>query len=158
MMTVLQKVLAALSLVGLALLCGCGSDDNAHCAQNPQNTFSEAPIITDFSLVETLKGDPWTLIFSLSFTDSNGDLGQLGKAEIFLNGNDTPERIELQEIFSQSAVESGATEGTLALPLRFGESLADGTQVNLGLQILDANSFRSNCFSLDLFFEVGAAP
>ena len=137
---------------------GCGADDNAHCAQNPQNTFAEAPIITDFSFVESLRGDPWTLIFSVSFTDSNGDLGQLGKAEIFLNGNDTPERIELQEIFSQSAVDSGATQGTLALPLRFGESLSDGTQVNLGLQVLDANSFRSNCFSLDLLFGVGAAP
>ena len=152
------KPLPLAFIVSLSVMTGCGSDGNALCAQNPQNTFAEAPVITDFNLVDTLNGDPWTLIFSVAFTDSNGDLGKLGKAELFLNGNDEPERIDLEEIFSQSAVASDATEGTLAVPLRFGETVTDGTQVNLGLQLLDANSFRSNCYSLELFFEVASAP
>ena len=152
------KALLALLLLSCFPLYSCGSDGNAFCGQNPQNTFEEAPVITDFSLVDTLNGDPWTLIFSVAFTDSNGDLGRLGKAELFLNGNDQPERIDLAEIFSQSAISTDATQGTLAIPLRFGETLSDGTQVNLGLQLLDANSFRSNCYSLELFFGVENAP
>ena len=158
-MTSKRLKLAPLALVAsLGFSLGCGSDGNAYCGQNPQNTFPEAPVITDFSLVDTLNGDPWTLIFSVAFTDTNGDLGKLGKAELFLNGNDQPERIGLAEIFSQSAIAPDAVEGTLAVPLRFGETVSNGTVVNLGLQLLDANSFRSNCYSLELFFDVASAP
>jgi len=151
------KALLAGLLTALSLP-ACGTDGDALCAQNAKTEYAEAPQITGFSFVEHLNGDPWTLIFSASFADIDGDLGQLGKAEIFLNGKGPPERIELQELFSQSAVAIDATEGTLAIPLRFGESIKSGTEVQLGLQFLDANSFRSNCYSIELMFDVSDAP
>ena len=109
--------------------------------------------ITDFELNKQLDGDPWTLIFAATFEDSNGDLGELGQARFYLAGEEAA-TLNLDDIFIQNGVDAEANSGVLAMPLRFSETVSDGAQVVLGLQLFDGNSFASNCFSLGLEFNI----
>ena len=111
------------------------------------------PAVTNFELRSQLDGDPWTLIFSATFEDSNGDLGPLGRAKFYLGGALAAD-LELSDVFRQSGLEQDAIAGELALPWRVSETVQDCAQVTLGLQLLDGNSFRSNCYSLGLEFNV----
>ena len=140
-------------LVALNLgLSACGTDSSA-CGSILKSTSDLAPKITSFELNSQLDGDPWTLIFSATFEDSNGDLGEVGQARFYLGGEEAA-TLSLNDIFVQNGVESDATGGTLAMPLRFSETVSDGAQVVLGLQLFDSNSFASNCYSLGLEFNV----
>lgn len=136
----------------IAGLAGCGTD-SAACGSRIQSDSVLAPIVNNFQLKRQLDGDPWTLIFSATFEDSDGDLGGLGQAKFFLSGEEAAS-LSLDEVFRQSGIELDANDGTLALPLRFSETVADGAQVVLGLQLYDSNSFASNCYSLGLEFNV----
>ena len=130
----------------------CGTDAAA-CGAMLASDSELAPILTNFELKSQLDGDPWTLIFAATFEDTNGDLGPLGQAKFYLGGDEAAS-LSLSDIFRQSGLEQDATEGVLALPLRFSETVQDGAQVVLGLQVLDGNSFKSNCYSLGLEFDV----
>ena len=137
-------------------LIGCGTD-SAACGSRFQSDSDLAPLLTNFELKRQLDGDPWTLIFSATFEDSNGDLGGLGQAKFFLSGEEAAS-LSLDDVFRQSGVTLDATDGVLALPLRFSETVSDGAQVVLGLQLYDSNSFASNCYSLGLEFNVDELP
>ena len=140
-----------LGLVGLSQS-SCGTDASA-CGSILATESDLAPRLTDFQLNKQLDGDPWTLIFAATFEDSNGDLGDFGQARFYLSGEQAA-TLSLADIFAQNGVASDATQGVLAMPLRFSETVSDGAQVTLGLQLLDGNSFVSNCYSLGLEFNV----
>ena len=136
-------------------LSACGTDSSA-CGSILKSTSELAPKITDFDLNKQLEGDPWTLIFAATFEDSNGDLGEVGQARFYLAGEEAA-TLSLKEIFAQNGVDADANEGVLAMPLRFSETVSDGAQVVLGLQLFDSNSFASNCYSLGLEFNLDNA-
>jgi hypothetical protein len=136
----------------LTSLVGCGTN-SAACGSRFQSDSDRAPILINFELKRQLDGDPWTLIFSATFEDSDGDLGGLGQAKFFLSGEEAAS-LSLDDVFRQSGLTLNATDGVLALPLRFSETVVDGAQVVLGLQLYDGNSFASNCYSLGLEFGV----
>lgn len=143
----------ALCLASLTIsLLGCGTD-SAACGSRMQADSERAPVLRNFELKRQLDGDPWTLIFSATFEDSDGDLGALGQAKFFLGGEEAAS-LSLNDVFAQSGLTLDATGGILALPLRFSETVSDGAQVVLGLQLYDGNSFASNCYSLGLEFGV----
>lgn len=137
--------------VSVSLLSACG--ENA-CEGFEASQSNDSPQITKLRLVNQLPGDPWTAIFGLEFTDTNGDLG-LGSshAEFFLNGKSAA-KVNLPAFFKGSSVPPNATSGELAVPLRFGETVKDGTIGILGVQLIDTQSHRSNCYALELDFTV----
>jgi hypothetical protein len=105
-----------------------------------------------------IPGDPWTVVFGIEFEDRNGDLGSGGRAEFYLNDNDEPTPQELDSVFRQSGLASDAESGAMWVTLRFAdETVDDGTRVRLGIQLVDAAELRSNCFTLDLEFDVSPA-
>ena len=136
----------------LPFLSACGTDSSA-CGSILKSDSELAPRITDFELNKQLDGDPWTLIFAATFEDSNGDLGELGQARFYLAGEEAA-TLNLKDIFVQNGVDAEANSGVLAMPLRFSETVSDGAQVVLGLQLFDSNSFASNCYSLGLEFNI----
>jgi hypothetical protein len=93
------------------------------------------------------------VIFAVGFNDADGDLGD-GTAEFFLNGGNAATAIELFDLFRQSGLGVEATSGRIAIPLRFREDVRDGASVRIGVQVIDAAAHRSNCYSIDLSFEV----
>ena len=134
-------------VVACTLAAGCG--DPEHCGETSTPTASSnAPVITNFDLAYQVEDDPWQGIFSLSFTDSNGNLGS-GIAEFFVQGTQT-DSLSLQDLFSAAGVAPTATEGTIALPLRFADTIAGNARSWLGIQIVDAEQERSNCYALEL--------
>ncbi len=138
--------------VALALVLsvqGCRSACDAAATSS-----DNAPEVVNFDLFGQLDGDPWTLIFEIQFTDANGDLGG-GRAEFFTQGSRSGGDVELNRPFLQAGLDLSAREGTIGIPLRFGEGgVNDGDSTRLGVQLVDLNGDRSNCFSLRLDFSV----
>ena len=62
--------------------------------------------------------------------------------------------VELIDLFKGADVDAGAKSGELAVPLRFSENVEDGANATLGVQLVDDEGNRSNCYSLDLEFTV----
>lgn len=139
---------AAVALAGLAV--GCGG--NA-CPRRGDGTAT-APAIDDVRMLRhAVPGDPWELVFTVGFRDGDGDLGA-GVADVYLNEKSTPTALELLDLFRASAVALDSTGGTLTIPLRFSDNVGNGDKVRLGLQLVDEAGQRSNCYALDLDFEV----
>jgi hypothetical protein len=149
---------AALSLAAcLALLqAGCGE---SACGGFEQTESRDAPLIKELRLASQLTGDPWTAIFGLLFQDANGDLGNSsnGTAEFYLNG-ESAAVVSLSELFQQNGVAGESTSGELAIPLRFSEGISDGASARLALQLSDHERNLSNCYALELEFDVTAVP
>ncbi len=140
--------LAALFAVGAcdkSLACG---DDVAVSGQ------ATAPRILDASVTSQLAQDPWTLVLAVTFNDANGDLADGSVVFYLARQSESAATQSLVPAFKQSALDAGAVEGTLVLPLRFDDDVEDGTEVDLGLQLVDGASLRSNCYGLSLAFEV----
>lgn len=112
-----------------------------------------APRVTEFSLFEQLEGDPWTVVLAVGFTDSDGNTGT-GTIEFFVNGASSGEPLDLEPLFLPAALDTNATAGRFAVPIRFPEGASDGTSLRLGIQLLDATDLRSNCYSMRLDFDV----
>lgn len=128
---------------------GCGVEP---CSEE-RSEGSDAPELSVFALDSQMETDPWTLIFSATFADPDGDLGT-GRVEFFLNGQASDTSVELRELFRQSGLPLNATGGRFAIPLRFSDTVTDGAKVKLGVQLVDAADLRSNCYSLELNFAV----
>ncbi|MBC7792733.1 MAG: hypothetical protein H7Z43_03415 [Clostridia bacterium] len=113
-----------------------------------------APTIRDGKLASQLAQDPWTLVVTLDFSDTDGNLAH-GNITFYLGGSgDSAARQDLLAAFKQSVLAEDATSGRLVLPLRFDESVGDGERVNLGLQLTDEGGLHSNCYGMTLSFEV----
>ncbi len=145
--------LSVVSLLPVALwqigLVGCGS---SRCTE-PATDAPEAPAVTVFDVHSQLDGDPWTVVFEIGFTDTDGDLGN-GLAEFFLGGELSEVSRLLFDVFRQSGVPLDATDGAIAIPLRFGEDISDGASVRFATQLIDEAGNRSNCASFELTFDV----
>lgn len=146
--------LAALGAALLALAASacdgsgaCG--DSALVSDDPN-----APRVLDAALPKQLEQDSWTLILTVDFEDANADLAE-GSVVFYLGKqSDSATSQPLLPAFKQSTLEESATSGTLTVPLRFDDDISNGTKVDLGLQLVDSASLRSNCYGLALEFEV----
>jgi len=137
----------------LGAACGDGDNDAACAGKTQSADGSVMPWVSRFRLASQLPGDPWTLVFGISFTDGDGDLGDTGAAEFFVNGYSTT-TVDLGQVFALSGVETDARAGEIAVPLRFPDDTSDGSRVRIAVQLLDAAQRRSNCYSLDMNFSV----
>ena len=64
-----RRLAGLLTLLGISAM-GCGPE--VICASEGDVGIEGAPILTDFALVGQLEGDPWTIILSADFEDSDG--------------------------------------------------------------------------------------
>lgn len=146
----------ASGLAGLAVLLAAGANacSGDRCAGREADEVSGAPVIDNFWVLDhQIPGDPWTVLFGVDYTDGDADL-EAGVAEFYLNRNDEPAVQEMAEAFRQSGVQPSQTSGSVWMALRFADTIEDGTDVTLGLQIVDAAGHRSNCYTVDLHFDV----
>jgi hypothetical protein len=143
--SVLMAVMAA---TPLASCNRAGCDGTAYDAENVD---PKAPVITNMQLLRQVPDSPWTLIFTLNFTDADGDLGA-GEANFYI-GKNKPLRQDMQKIFPPSEVPLDATSGRLGLTLTFTESgVQDDTTARLETQLTDGANRVSNCFFMDINF------
>jgi hypothetical protein len=147
-----------ISAVAIPLVCaltGLACDKPLACGDEVAvSDEAAAPRIIEASLPTQLAQDSWTLVLAVTFHDADADLSQ-GSVVFYLEreGNSAATQ-ELLPAFKQSALDENTVDGTLTLPLRFDDDIEDGTEVDLGLQLVDGASLRSNCYGLSLAFEV----
>lgn len=140
-------------MVLLGTLAACGSDP---CGGRDSSDSSHSPEIKHLDLFDQMEGDPWTLIFAAEFADKDGDLGNTGSIDFYLNDSSSPSSIDLASLFGQSELAAGAKSGEIAIPLRFNETNKRSVRLNLGAQMVDAAQHISNCYTLDLQFNIRA--
>ncbi len=146
-----------MGLLLAASACGRPGCDGKAYEANPL-----APVVTRMNIVDTFPQDPWTLVLGIEFTGGSSTLSQ-GSALFYLGGDTTPTRVPLAQAFAQSAVPSEAKSGRLGVLFPFnGGIVQDGDIIRLGVQLEDGNKpdpngTRSNCYNLDLSFDVFAA-
>jgi hypothetical protein len=136
----------------LAPAYGCGADA---CAEAEPDESDDAPEVSSVKLLEdAVPGDPWEIVFVTTFRDTDGDLGT-GLAHVYLNGEPEPAiELPMRDVFRQSALALDATSGKVTVPLRFADTVPDGSEVRMGLMVVDAAGHESNCYRIDLEFEV----
>ncbi len=144
--------LRSVSLFGVGLaLSACGFDP---CGDAPEATSDDAPVLVDVELANQLEGDPATLVFAAEFSDSDGNVG-IGDALVHLNGATDPSlSVELPDVFRQSALAADARTGLLSLTLRLTEVVDDGSDLRVGLRLVDGDDQASNCFPVEVEFSV----
>lgn len=141
-----------LSLLAVGLsLSACGFDP---CGDAPEATGGNAPVLVDVELANQLEGDPSTLVFAAEFSDSDGNVGT-GDALVHLNGATDPSlSVALPDVFRQSALAVDARAGLLSLTLRLTEVVDDGSDLRVGLRLVDGDGQASNCFPVEVEFSV----
>ncbi len=140
--------------VVLAGLLGAGCDPPYCGPATDVELVDDSPRIGDMRVLnDAVPGDPWEIIFVAEFSDDDGDL-EGGVARVYLNGEDEPIELDLFDVFRQGGLPPTAREGTLAMPLRFADTVPDGADVRVGTQLVDDEKHRSNCYGLDLEFSV----
>jgi hypothetical protein len=162
---------ALVALIALAVSCDdhCARTTTIQTAQGPQlvclrplacgdvnaqSTDLRAPVILDADLASQLEQDPWTIVLTMDFADTDGNLAA-GAITFYLGSSaGSAATQDLLSSFKQSALAETATSGTLVLPLRFDETVRNGAQVDLGMQVVDGEGLHSNCYGLTLAFEV----
>lgn len=123
------------------------------CAE-AMSSDPKAPRIKDIELLTRPDIDPWLLIFSIEFEDSNGDLAQ-GRVDASISLN--PVSRDIDSLFRQRGLAADAKEGRFALLHRFQETNSEQI-ANIHIQLVDSAGLRSNCYSLDLDVQLNDAP
>lgn len=130
----------------------CGSE--VICASEGDVGVDGAPVLRSFGLASQLEGDPWTVILSADFEDSDGNLGPDGSVELFLGGTFQAPALPVIDAMNAAQIDSEAVAGRLAMPVRFSEGVSDGSTAILGIQVVDGSGLRSNCLGVELEFSV----
>tara|TARA_Y100001934_G_C12292785_1_gene745725 strand:- start:12 stop:500 length:489 start_codon:yes stop_codon:yes gene_type:complete len=155
----LSTLLGAVLFSGLSLVqSGCGEE--IRCNGFLASESTNAPEITRIEKLKQMPGDPWTIIMSLYFIDRDGDLASgdgddTGVMNFFLNGGLEASAQSMETVFEQSALGSGETNGNAWFAIRFDDaSTPDGARVNFETQLVDGSGNRSNCYVVNLTFDV----
>ena len=142
-------------LLGAIVLASCGQDACPNASAS--SDAAGAPRIEKLWLIDhAMPDDPWALVLALTFRDSKGDLSN-GSVSVYVNGHDTPAKLDLLASFRDSALAEDSAAGTLTLPAIRISNVSNGDSVRLGARLTDASGLQSNCYSLDLDFSVTAA-
>jgi hypothetical protein len=99
--------------------------------------------------------DPWRVILRTDFADFDGDLGN-GRALHYANYKPQAEpEVSLSKVFEATGgVPLNATQGTIALYVRFADTTTSGSVLHLGTRLIDAAGRKSNCYTVDLAFNL----
>jgi len=124
----------------LAQGCGFAGDPNG-------------PRISDFHFQEQMPGDPYTAIFAIAFTSADGSMGT-GKMNFYVSGKTDPLTLDMASLFQSAGLVPRATSGEVGAAIRFSNDVPSGSTVDLEVQLVDANTRRSNRASVSLKFEV----
>ncbi len=134
-----------------AVLAACEAEP---CDDLERDETGDAPLVNDFYVLDAaVPGDPWSVLVAVEFEDDDGDLGQ-GVIKFLLNSGDEPVEQELTGVFRQSGLALDATSGALWTNIRFADTLRDNTRAKLGMQVVDGAGNHSNCYTLELRFDV----
>ncbi|MBI3179410.1 MAG: hypothetical protein HYZ27_07090 [Deltaproteobacteria bacterium] len=134
-----------------AALCAC---EREPCDGAERDDSRNAPWVNDFYVLDQqVPGDPWSVLVGVEFEDADGDLAA-GWIKFMLNSNDEPVEQELAGVFRQSGLAADATAGAFWTNIRFADTLRDNTRAKLGMQVVDGAGNHSNCYTLDLRFDV----
>lgn len=143
------QVFAALALALPTYACG-----DPGCDGEDVDLTDSSPRVLAMDLrTDPVSGDPWEMVFVVDFTDADGDLAN-GKAQFFVGSSSQATELDLFDLFRQSGLAPESTRGKVGVALRFGDNVPDGRTVRLSLQLIDQSKNRSNCYSLDLKFDV----
>ena len=140
-----------LGLVSAAHLLACNRDPcgGLHVPTNDPN----APHIVDLQVASIDVINPWQMNFALSFTDANGDLGG-GLLDLYVGASE-PLSMSLLPYFHTSEVDPTATAGRLGIDLNFAQGgVQDDNVLRVGFQLRDSLRNYSNCYTLDVHFDV----
>lgn len=144
-----REGLTVLALASFVTACGFDA-----CGAAAESAAGTAPRVENLRLANQLDGDPSTLVFAARFTDADGDLRD-GLAAFHLNGGTDPEvEFSLADVYRQSALSADARGGELALTLRLVQAVDDGSNLRIGLRLIDEAGQPSNCFPLEIEFSV----
>ncbi|HET6345641.1 MAG TPA: matrixin family metalloprotease [Myxococcota bacterium] len=146
-----RRRLLALAGVGLLL----GACTTAECDGQTPPLDPLAPLILRMELAGQVLQDPWRVILRTDFADFDGDLGN-GKAIYYANyKTEQQSELLLDRIFeSTGGVPLNATQGTVALYVRFADTTTSGSVLHLGTRLVDGAGRKSNCYTVDLAFNL----
>ena len=148
-MTFTRRLLFMTFMIGSS---ACGSEPI--CESEGDVGVAGAPVLRSFALVGQLEGDPWTVILSADFEDSDGNLGPDGGVELFLGGAFQAPALPVIDAMNAARTSADEVSGRLAMPVRFSEGVSDGSTAILGIQVVDGSGLRSNCLGVELEFSV----
>jgi hypothetical protein len=144
--------LALLLMMGFTLT-ATGCNRSTCIGLHPPSSDRNAPVIMDIELLPQSIQNPWTMLMALDFKDKDGDLGA-GNVLIYV-GASGPVQLPLAEYFATSELPMDAASGRIGLPLSLGQgAVSDDNVLRLGFQFVDAREHYSNCYAIDLHFEV----
>jgi len=124
------------------------------CDETTYDPQTNDPVITHMSLLGQQSGDPWTLLLSMSFESPPGTAGN-GNVLFYVESLTPAPPKQLNTFFDASNVQRNAPSGTIVVPLTFVQVGIDyDATVRLGTRIVDTNNRPSNCYSLDINFQL----
>lgn len=135
----------------LAVAPGC---NRAPCAGlHPPTQDPDAPQLVAIEVVSQDVINPWQLNLAVDFTDRNGDMGS-GLLEVYV-GTSEPTVLALAPYFASSELAYDSRAGRIGLDLNLSSgAVQDDNVLRLGFQLRDALKNYSNCYTLDLHFDV----
>ncbi len=106
-------------------------------------------------LIEQVPNDPWRIVLAANFVDTDGDLSA-GVVNFYSNHSTSLTLSQpMSRVFNTSGgIDPNAQVGRVGLLLRFPQDTLNDSQLHLGTQLVDAASNRSNCYTIDLGFNL----
>ncbi|MCK5688765.1 hypothetical protein KAI87_05810 [Myxococcota bacterium] len=143
--------LISLLIFALFALTACGGP----CGSEDGSDSADAPRIIRFDTIDPgFSDDPWTIYFSVDFEDKDGDLAA-GEVRYFISDEDKPSVTQdCEGIFRQADLSFDTRSGEFWTSLTFDQSIKDGSKADLQLQLRDGAGHLSNCYTLELQFNV----
>lgn len=142
----------AAGLLGASLAAvGC---NRAPCGGlNPPTNDPNAPAIVSVELVKQDVINPWQFDVAINFTDRNGDVGS-GNLDVYV-GTSPAVNLSLAPYFASSELALDSRAGRLGIDINLASgSVQDDNIYRLGFQLRDALKNYSNCYTLDVHFDV----
>lgn len=152
-----RRPFASLAQAGLGLVwlwtaaLGCNRDTCA--GLNRPSSSADAPQLVSVEIVNQDVINPWQFNLAVSFTDRNGDMGT-GLLLMYV-GTSQPVALSLVPYFASSGIAPTSHAGRLGVDVNLASSsVQDDNVYRMGFQLRDALSNYSNCYTLDLHFDI----
>jgi hypothetical protein len=122
------------ALLFFACALSCNGPDYAH----------GRPRIDKLSTPEQDPKDPFTLRFTITFTDTDRDLGT-GTLHVLLSGHERA-TAALSDLFAAQSppIDAAATTGQFDTEVKIQEQLNNGDKIEIGFYLVDAQGLESN--------------
>lgn len=124
------RLLLVAAIAAAQAACGCASDADDWEAGRPR--------IDRLRFLQQRPGDPHALEFSITFTDSDGNLGDRGTLYMAIGGQQA-QMLTCAEVFASQVppIEPAATEGEFEVVVRVQEDFPIGERIEIGFALDD---------------------